>query len=692
MKLAVQIIPYKSSREIAPLLASLRQQTLKDFEVWFYDTSEDAADSAASRALVEQAGLNSHYIVAEKNIGFAGGHEAMFHLHDAPLVMLLNYDAKLEPKYLEEVVRRMESDPKIGSVTGLVYRWREDGKHMVDTAGLEYKCLGKIVDRFAGETVPDQELQAREVFGVSGAIGLYRRSAVEKAGGLFDPSWFMYKEDADLAIRLRRAGFTAWLEPQAVAWHKRGLKEEERGIVARLKNERARPARLRQYSYVNQWRIYQRYWKSIGWKDRLDTVRAEFLRSAMVFLASPKVFAGAWRVILRPSPPYEGGARGGSRGRDLPPPLLRKEGRNGTLPKIGIIYLTYPMVKWERDINGCLTSLEKLNYPKDRLELICVESKGKIAPVKEWFERTWMPKSGVTLPRISYIFKDEWIGFSGNNNLGLEKAKELGCEYVHLTNEDTDVDPDYLIRAVERAEADPTIGVVQSLILLGEERDKANSTGNAFHYLGFGYSSGYKERVSSIEYRVSGEIGYASGAAALVRMAALEGRPLFDEKFSSYHEDTDLCLRLRTRGWKTVIEPRSILWHYYEFGKNKINYYWMERNRYVLMFSYYRPWTLLVLFPMVVVMDIAILAFSIKNGWFDMKGKMYRDLFSRDFWRWIKDRRKQIQAERLISDRELLRLAVSTIEFQEDAVKNPLLDYVGNPLLRAYWWVAKRLI
>lgn len=682
MKLAIQIIPYKSSKHIAPLLESLKQQTFHDFELWFYDNSEDAAESAACRALVEQSGLPARYIVAEKNIGFAGGDDAMFRMHEAPFVMLLNDDARLEPAYLEHAMRRIESDPKIGSVSGLVYRWRDDAERVIDTAGLDYKCLGQIVDRGAGERqVSNNKYQAGEVFGVSGAIGLYRRSTVEKAGGLFDPSWFMYKEDADLALRLRDAGFTAWFEPDAIAWHKRGLKEETTGILPRLKNERARNPKLRQHSYVNQWRIYKRHWKNVGWSDRLKTIRVELLRSMMVFIASPRVFARSWRVVLGFSPSY----------KSLP--LLRKEGRSEGLPKIGIIYLTYPMVKWERDINGCLTSLEKLNYPKDRLELICVESKGKIAPLKEWFEKTWMPKSGVTLPRISYIFKDEWIGFSGNNNLGLEKAKELGCEYVHLTNEDTDVDPDYLIRAVERTEADPTVGVVQSLILLGEERDKVNSSGNAFHYLGFGYSNDYKTDVSRITHHASSEeIGYASGAASLVRIAALEGRPLFDEKFSSYHEDTDLCLRLRTRGWKTVVEPRSILWHYYEFGKNKINYYWMERNRYVLMFSYYRAWTILVLFPMIVVMDLAILAFSLKNGWFDMKGKMYRDLFSRDFWRWIKERRNVIQAERLISDRELLRHAVSAIEFQEDAVRNPLLDYVGNPLLRAYWWVARKVI
>jgi hypothetical protein len=51
-------------------------------------------------------------------------------------------------------------------------------------------------------------------------------------------------------------------------------------------------------------------------------------------------------------------------------------------PKIGIIYLTYATQKWERDIVNAMTSLEKISYPKDSIELICVESKSNREPVK----------------------------------------------------------------------------------------------------------------------------------------------------------------------------------------------------------------------------------------------------------------------------------------------------------------------
>ncbi len=288
MKLAIQVILYHSSKHLAPLLESLKAQTHQDFETWFLDNSEDRDEAELSRAQIIASGLRHRFIVNEKNVGFAGGHQAMFLAREAPFVMLLNDDAKLAPMYLESVMRRMESDDKIASVTGLVYRLDGD---IIDTTGLEYKCLAQIVDRDAGKRADDGARKAGEVFGVSGAIGLYRRSAVEQAGGLFDPRWFMYKEDVDLALRLKDAGFVAWFEPEAVAWHARALKAGT--------DHSKRPAVLRKSSYVNQWRIYRRHWEDAGFGDKLRSVGFEFLRSLHLLVTAPGVFFQAWYDITR---------------------------------------------------------------------------------------------------------------------------------------------------------------------------------------------------------------------------------------------------------------------------------------------------------------------------------------------------------------------------------------------------------
>lgn len=217
MKLAVQILLYKSSNHLKELMDSLVVQTFRDFELFVLDNSTDAAEAERCLEVVEASGLPHTFLAGEKNLGFAGGHDKLFLMHRAPFVLLVNDDTKLDPRYIEHVMKRIESDDRIAAVGGLLYRM--DGKD-VDTSGLIYKSLANVVDR------REEVKTAERVFGISGAIALYRRSAVEKAGGLFEPDWFMYKEDVDLALRLKERGFEAWYEPAAIAWHKRGIKAE----------------------------------------------------------------------------------------------------------------------------------------------------------------------------------------------------------------------------------------------------------------------------------------------------------------------------------------------------------------------------------------------------------------------------------------------------------------------------------
>gem|GEM_PF-231674 len=297
-KLAIQVVLFNSSADLPALLSSLREQTFKEFEVFFYHNFDSFAEMHACKMMVEASGLSYRYITAEDNIGFDGGHAWLYRLHQRPYVMLLNDDVRLAPAYLERAMQKIESHAHIGSLTGLIYRWDEK---TIDTTGLEYKCLAQIVDRFAGTTFPvtSPELQATAVFGVSGAVGLYRRSAIEKAGGLFDPMWFMYKEDVDLALRLRDAGYSAWFEPMAIGYHKRGLKQST-GLIARWRDERKRPAKLRIYAYANQLKIYKRHFHwSLGTKDILHSLVIEKIRSIGTFLASPSVFYQAWKIVWK---------------------------------------------------------------------------------------------------------------------------------------------------------------------------------------------------------------------------------------------------------------------------------------------------------------------------------------------------------------------------------------------------------
>ena len=58
--------------------------------------------------------------------------------------------------------------------------------------------------------------------GVAGALPCYRREALEQAG-LFDERFFSYKEDVDMAFRLRHAGWASYHIGGARSCHERGL-------------------------------------------------------------------------------------------------------------------------------------------------------------------------------------------------------------------------------------------------------------------------------------------------------------------------------------------------------------------------------------------------------------------------------------------------------------------------------------
>lgn len=374
------------------------------------------------------------------------------------------------------------------------------------------------------------------------------------------------------------------------------------------------------------------------------------------------------------------------------------------LPRVGILVITHAAEHWQRDLQRCLSSLEHVTYPKDRLELICAESFSPLGPAKPWFDQHWMPKSGQTLPRISYIFQDTVVGFAGNNNVMFQKACELDCEYVYILNKDTEVDPNFITYAVERAEQDQKIAYVQSLMMLGEDHDRVNSTGNALHYLGFGYCRGYRwtraqadrffmeERQRNPEL----EIAYWSGAAVLGRVSLIKQWGLFDEGFFLYHEDTDAALQARIRGYKNVIEPRSIIYHYYEFSKSIKKFYWIERNRLALMISYYKVWTwCLIAIPFICV-EIMSMLFALKSGWWREKLRSWGDYAKPEMWRWLLARRKVIQAARIINDHEFLRLAETRILFQQnvegtvgDSIQADaggwIMAYIANPVLTMIW-------
>ena len=87
------------------------------------------------------------------------------------------------------------------------------------------------LDRGSGEPDRGQWGEADRVFGATGAASLFRRAALDDVavgGEVFDERFHTFREDAELAFRLRERGWEVLYEPAAVAVHRRWNLPERR--------------------------------------------------------------------------------------------------------------------------------------------------------------------------------------------------------------------------------------------------------------------------------------------------------------------------------------------------------------------------------------------------------------------------------------------------------------------------------
>lgn len=137
-------------------------------------------------------------------------------------VLCLNDDIVLSRFYVEEALKAIGLDARIGSVSGCLVR--EDGVTL-DSTGLFLVRSRKPLDRGYGKKISQADSREGYIFGVNGAAAFYRRKMLEdiRVGEeYFDEDFGIYYDDLDIAWRAHRQGWRAYYCPQALAHHKRG--------------------------------------------------------------------------------------------------------------------------------------------------------------------------------------------------------------------------------------------------------------------------------------------------------------------------------------------------------------------------------------------------------------------------------------------------------------------------------------
>jgi GT2 family glycosyltransferase len=306
-------------------------------------------------------------------------------------------------------------------------------------------------------------------------------------------------------------------------------------------------------------------------------------------------------------------------------------------------------------------------------ELLVVENKagdGSVEVVRE------------LAPAARIVRMGRNTGFAGGCNAGAEAASG---DLLVILNPDAAPLPGFG-EAIRKPWREGRGWAAWQALVADGRGETINSAGNPIHFTGIVWAGQHGEPLSAAP--PAGEVPAASGACLAIPLANWRQVGGFPEKFFMYHEDVDLSVRLRLTGGTIGIEPTAIVAHDYEFSANGDKWRWLERNRLAFLIRTYPTSLLILLAPVLLATELALLVVSATGGWAPQKLTANLEALRR-FPRLLHERR-QIQRHRTISAAEFA--CWLTPDLDSPFIAGAVRARPVRLLLRTYWQVLRLLL
>lgn len=297
---SVTLVTYNSGRFIKRCLESVLEQMHEAKEIIVIDN----ASTDGTVDILEQFEGSCRIVYNPENAGFAAAQNQAIEMAKGGWILTLNPDVLMLPNFIQSLVEAGQIEPGIGTVCGKLLTIKATmelpDEPRVDSTGIYFTPMMRHLDRGSQE-VDNGHYRANEyVFGATAAAALYRREMIDDIsidGEFFDPDFFVYREDADVAWRAQLLGWRCIYTPNALAYHVRNVLPG---------NRRALPSLINMHSVKNRFLmrlknmtpdLYRRNWLSITYRD-LVVLGCCVLREHTSLKAFWYV-ARNWRRVLR---------------------------------------------------------------------------------------------------------------------------------------------------------------------------------------------------------------------------------------------------------------------------------------------------------------------------------------------------------------------------------------------------------
>jgi GT2 family glycosyltransferase len=287
----VTVVTFNSAGYIRRCLEAVLAQEGVPLEVVVVDN----ASQDGTRAILAGFAGRIRMILNACNNGFAEGQNQAIRAAESEWVLALNPDALLPPRFVKTLVDAGAADPQAGTVCGKLLSigpgFQPLPEPRIDSTGIYFTPALRHFDRGWHEPDDGRFDTTEYVFGASAAAALYRREMIDDisvSGAFFDPDFFAYREDADVAWRAQLLGWRCLYTPAAVAYHVRGVVPGDRRSVAPAVNMHSVKNRFLMRIKNATPDLYRRFWAPMTARDLLVL--------GGILVAEPRSLGALWRL------------------------------------------------------------------------------------------------------------------------------------------------------------------------------------------------------------------------------------------------------------------------------------------------------------------------------------------------------------------------------------------------------------
>jgi len=346
---------------------------------------------------------------------------------------------------------------------------------------------------------------------------------------------------------------------------------------------------------------------------------------------------------------------------------LQREDDVRHLPSVSVVVVVYGDEPW---LERCVTSL--LDSPGVISDVVLVENGGSESTIADL----------ETIERVTVVRPRRNTGFAEGCNLGVAQSQS---DLVALINPDAIVEPGALRFLCDIA-IQPDVGIATGSIRLADRPDALNAAGTVITITGLSWSNRFGESASVVPSSIN--VAGASGTGLVLRRALWEEFGGFNEHFFAYYEDAELSIRMHRRGLKVMYVPEAIVRHRYEFSRNSAKFFLLERNRAVATLTCFSFRHLVAITPLLIPMELGLVALSIRHSWFKEKMRSY--LWILRHLREIRERRSSVQVLMTAPESDFLDLLSTSLAPGNLTEIHP--PKIIEKILDIYWTRARRFI